>query len=76
MVLEFGNVFNLAIATAQKLGCADVVERTDVIANTNYVGEAYGLPGEDLLEVIRLFAQLESVLLDAVYSRQRRGRAN
>jgi len=45
-----------------------VVERADVVANTDYVGEGYGLPGEDTLEAIRLFAQLESVLLDPVYS--------
>ncbi len=62
------NVFKLALATAEKLGCAGVVERTDVVANTDYVGEGYGLPGEDTLEAIRLFAQLESVLLDPVYS--------
>ena len=62
------NVFKLALATAEKLGCAGVVERADVVANTNYVGEGYGLPGEDTLEAIRLFAQLESVLLDPVYS--------
>jgi len=62
------NVFNLAQATAQKLGCAGVVERADVVANTDYVGQGYGLPGEDTLEAIRMFAQLESVLLDPVYS--------
>jgi len=62
------NVFKLALATAENLGCAGVVERADVIANTDYVGEGYGLPGEDTIEAIRLFAQLESVLLDPVYS--------
>lgn len=62
------NVFNLALATADKLSCVGVVERADVFANTDYVGEGYGLPGEDTIEAIRLFAQLESVLLDPVYS--------
>ncbi|SEN76375.1 D-cysteine desulfhydrase [Roseovarius tolerans] len=32
------NVYNLACATAEKLGCAGVVAREDVVANTDYVG--------------------------------------
>ena len=62
------NVYNLALKTAEKLGCAGVVQREDVVANTDYVGEGYGLPAESTLEAIRMFAQLESVLLDPVYS--------
>ena len=62
------NVFKLAQATAQKLGCPYVVSRTDVVANCDYVGKGYGIPGEDTLEAIRLFATLEGILLDPVYS--------
>lgn len=62
------NVYQLALATASKMDCAGVVERADVIANTDYVGEGYGIPGDDTLDAIRLFAQLESILLDPVYS--------
>jgi len=62
------NVFKLAQATAQKLGCPDVVSRADVVANCDYVGKGYGIPGEDTLEAIRLFATLEGILLDPVYS--------
>lgn len=62
------NVFKLAVATAEKLGCAGVVNREDVVANTDYVGAGYGIPGDDTLEAIALFAQLESILLDPVYS--------
>ena len=62
------NVFELAQATAQKLGCPDVVSRADVVANCDYVGKGYGIPGEDTLEAIRLFATLEGILLDPVYS--------
>lgn len=43
------NVFKLAQATAEKLGFAGVVERADVVANTDCVGEGYGLPGVDTL---------------------------
>jgi L-cysteate sulfo-lyase len=62
------SVFNLALRTAAKLGCPDVVSRADVVADTNYVGAGYGIPREDTLEAIRLFAQLEGILLDPVYS--------
>lgn len=62
------NVFNLACATAEKLGCPGVVERQDVVANTDYVGAGYGIPTEGALEAIRLFAELEGILLDPVYS--------
>ena len=62
------NVYNLACATAEKLGCPGVVAREDVIANTDYVGEGYGIPTESGLEAIRMFAELEAILLDPVYS--------
>lgn len=62
------NVFNLATATAEKLGCAGVVAREDVVANTDYVGEGYGIPTEGGMEAIAMFAELEAILLDPVYS--------
>ena len=62
------NVYNLACATAAKLGCPGVVAREDVVANTDYVGEGYGIPTESGLEAIRMFAELEAILLDPVYS--------
>lgn len=62
------NVFNLATATAEKLGCPGVVKREDVVANTDYVGEGYGIPTDSGLEAIALFAELEAILLDPVYS--------
>ena len=62
------NVFKLALATAEKLGCEGVVAREDVVANTDYVGEGYGIPTESGLEAIAMFAELEAILLDPVYS--------
>ena len=38
------------------------------IPNCNYVGEGYGIPTEGCLEAIRMFAELEGLLLDPVYS--------
>ena len=61
-------VYDLALRTAERLGCPGVVAREDVVADTDYVGEGYGIPREDTLEAIRLFAELEGLLLDPVYS--------
>lgn len=62
------NVYALACATAEKMGCAGVVARADVVANTDYVGEGYGIATPSGIEAIRMFAELESILLDPVYS--------
>ena len=62
------NVFALAQATAQKLGLPGLVQRSDVVANTDYVGDGYGIPRADTFEAIAMFAELEAILLDPVYS--------
>ncbi|NGM47841.1 D-cysteine desulfhydrase [Rhodobacter sp. SGA-6-6] len=62
------SVYALAQRTAEKLGCPGVVARSDVVADSSYVGAGYGIPREDTLEAIRMFAQLEGILLDPVYS--------
>ena len=62
------SVFNLAVRTAEKLGCPGVVQRADVVADSSYVGAGYGIPRADTLEAIAMFAQLEGLLLDPVYS--------
>ena len=62
------SVYKLACATAEKLGCAGVVQRADVVANSDYVGEGYGIPAASTIEAIEMFAQLEGILLDPVYS--------
>jgi L-cysteate sulfo-lyase len=61
-------VYDLACKTAEKLGCPGVVTRDHVVADTSYVGAGYGLPREDTLDAIRMFAELEGILLDPVYS--------
>ncbi|MHC8605513.1 D-cysteate sulfo-lyase [Arenicellales bacterium IMCC58067] len=62
------NVFKLATATADVLGCPGVVSAQDITANSDYVGEGYGLPTEAGIDAIRMFAKLEGLLLDPVYS--------
>ncbi|QBY01394.1 D-cysteine desulfhydrase [Rhodophyticola sp. CCM32] len=61
-------VYDLAVKTAEKLGCPGVVQREDVMADTSYVGTGYGIPRDDTIEAIRMFAELEGILLDPVYS--------
>lgn len=60
-------VYDLAVKTAALMG-TPAPDRSDVVANTNYVGEGYGIPTESGLEAIRMFAELEGILLDPVYS--------
>ena len=62
------NVFALAERTAEKLGCPGVVSAKDVVADCGYVAAGYGKPGSDTLEAISMFARLEGILLDPVYS--------
>ena len=62
------NVFQLACATAEKLGMDGLVKPEHVAANCDYVGAGYGIPGADTLDAIRLTARTEGILLDPVYS--------
>ncbi len=62
------NVFRLASTTTEKLACPGVVQRDDIVANSDYVSEGYGFPTPGGIEAIKLFAQLEAILLDPVYS--------
>ena len=46
----------------------DVVKRERVVANSDYVGDGYGLPTDAMVEAVKLMAQYEGILLDPVYS--------
>jgi len=63
------NVWNLVRRTVEFMRLpAASVERADVVANADYVGEGYGIPTEGMLEAVRMLARLEGILLDPVYS--------
>lgn len=62
------NVWNLALRTRELLGVAGDLPRETVAANSDYVGDGYGLPTEGMLEALTLFARHEGILLDPVYS--------
>lgn len=61
-------VLRLAERVSARIGLPGIVEANDVEADCDYVGEGYGVPGADTIEAIRMFAQLEGLLLDPVYS--------
>jgi len=61
-------VCKLAKATAEKIGMPDCVNASDVVVDSSYVGPGYGTPSESTIEAIRMFAELEGLLLDPVYS--------
>ena len=62
------NVWNLASRTLALLGVPGELSREAVVANSDYVGEGYGLPTDSMLEALTLFARHEGILLDPVYS--------
>jgi len=61
-------VFQLACETADFLGVPGVVERGDVVANCDYVGDGYGVPTAAMNEAVLMLASLEGLLFDPVYS--------
>ena len=61
-------VFDLAELTADYIGAPGVVNRGDVVANCNYIGEGYGIPTASMNEAVMLLARTEGLLFDPVYS--------
>ncbi len=62
------NVWRLAQQTRELLGVPGELPRESVVANSDYVGDGYGLPTASMLEALQLLAQHEGILLDPVYS--------
>jgi len=63
------NVYKLTRATLEHLGLsADLIAREKVIANSDYVGDGYGIPTDSMVEAVELLARTEGILLDPVYS--------
>ncbi len=63
------NVWKLVQSTMDYMGLpAASVARADVVANSDYVGEGYGIPTDAMIEAVRMTAELEAILLDPVYS--------
>ncbi len=61
-------VFDLAQKTANHLGTGQIIQRSAVRANCDYVGPGYGLPTDGMIAALKLLAQTEGLLFDPVYS--------
>jgi len=62
------NVYKLVEATAEHLGIKGAIGKESVVANSDYVGDGYGVPTEGMYEAMRLFARTEGLVLDPVYT--------
>lgn len=62
------SVFHLAEKVAAAIGARGVVGAHRVMVNCDYIGPGYGQPTIGMIEAIKLFAQIEGILLDPVYS--------
>ena len=62
------DVASLATATANHLGVSEVFTADEILVDDNYLGGGYGVMGEQEKEAIHLFARLEGLLLDPVYT--------
>ncbi|MEX2536650.1 MAG: D-cysteine desulfhydrase [Trueperaceae bacterium] len=58
----------LAGQAAELAGCSVPIPREAVVVVDDYVGPGYSLPTDEMVEAIRLFARLEGILLDPVYT--------
>ena len=61
-------VWKLAEETAEYVGATGCVQREDIVANCDYVGDGYGLPTKAMNDAVLLLARLEGLLFDPVYS--------
>lgn len=58
----------LANETAELLGLRGTIRQDAFMVLDDYVGEGYSLPTDSMTEAVRLFARLEGILLDPVYT--------
>ena len=61
-------VFDLAVETAAYIGAPGIIQRDDVVANCDYVGDGYGVPTKSMNDAVMMLARLEGILADPVYS--------
>lgn len=61
-------VWNLAKATAEKVGVHNEITRDLVQVTDEYVGPGYSLPTDQMVEAVQLLARTEGILLDPVYT--------
>ena len=64
--IQYERVRGLAAATAQMIGL-DLDEST-IVVDDGFLGDGYAVPSEAGREALKMFAQLEGLLLDSVYT--------
>jgi D-cysteine desulfhydrase len=62
------NVHKLAQEVAALLGIAGGIPREAITALGDWVGPGYSLPTPEMVEAVRMLAQVEGILLDPVYT--------
>ena len=63
-----GEVLDLCRETLSNAGFHMAVTPQDVVVYDDYVGDGYGIPTELSTEALRLFASLEGIIIDPVYT--------
>ena len=58
----------IANETARALGLDLRISPTEILNDQGFVGEGYGIPSPESVEAVRLFARLEGVVLDPIYT--------
>ena len=61
-------VWALSLETAEYVGAPGCVQRKDIVANCDYVGDGYGIPTQAMNDAVMLLARTEGLLFDPVYS--------
>ncbi len=61
-------VAKLAMSTAELLGERVSIDVENILVNDDYLGGGYGVMGESEKRAIQMFARLEGLLLDPVYT--------
>ena len=61
-------VFDLAVATTEKLGLVNTLKPSHSIVFDDYVGGGYTIPTDGMVEAVQLIAKTEAILLDPVYT--------
>lgn len=61
-------IADLANQVLERSGSASDLDRNSIEVNDQYLGDGYGVMGKREVEAIRIFAELEGILLDPVYT--------
>ncbi len=66
--LQTNAVWNLAKATAERVGVAAEITKDMIQVTDEYVGPGYSIPSDGMVEAVQLLARTEGILLDPVYT--------